>query len=246
MKLFKNPVVKIIIAVVLGLLVLNLEPYVEKLITMINPNILKAFPWGGPLVESLSMLIFSVLIILIINKGKLSNYGFTIGKNVRYVKIIALSFAISIVIIIVTGIVANILQSIFPADGGQHFVSEYSFLETVIFVWIIASICEEVFTRGLIQGYLTSLKKYGFKLFRKYISVPVFVSALFFGAMHIMLITTGMNVYMVFAVVISTFILGLIAGHYREKTDSLIPAIIVHMIFNISGTLLGLLSQFME
>jgi membrane protease YdiL (CAAX protease family) len=32
-------------------------------------------------------------------------------------------------------------------------------------------------------------------------------------------------------------LLGLIAGYYREKTGSLIPAILIHAFFDIGGTL---------
>ena len=241
MQLFKKPVVRVITGIVLGLFVLTVEPYIEKLIMFVNHNVMESLPWLTHMLNSIPILLFSILTILIINKGKLSGYGFTLGKNVNYFKIIVLSFVIGIVTMIITGIIATILQSSFPVSEGEHFARSYSFLETVLYVWICASISEEILTRGLIQGYLMPLKKYGFVLFKKYISVPVLVSAIFFGAMHIMLLTTGVDVYMVFAVVFTSFILGLIAGYYREKTGSLIPAIIVHVMFNIGGTLLSLL-----
>lgn len=240
-QLFKTPIVRIIIAIALGLIVLNIAPYIESLLILINRQVLCLYPWLSSILESFSMLVFSLFIILIINRGKLSDYGFTLGKNIKYVKIILLSFVIGIITMLITGIVANILQSIFPIGGGEHFASSYSFLETVLYVWILASISEEVLTRGLIQGFLVPLKKYGFKIFKRFISIPILISAFFFGAMHIMLLFTGMNAYMVFAVVITCFILGLLAGYYREKTGSLIPAIIVHLVFNVSGAILGLL-----
>ncbi|KPJ72659.1 hypothetical protein AMJ52_05655 [candidate division TA06 bacterium DG_78] len=240
-QLFENPIIRIIIAIVLGLFVLNGVPYIERLIALISRHAIDSLPWLMPVSESIAMVAFSILIILIINKGTLSHYGFTLGENVRYVKVIIVSFIVGIVTMLITGIAANILQSIFPIGGGEHFASNYSFLETVFRVWILASISEEVLTRGLIQGFLMPLKKYGFKIFKRFMSVPILISALFFGAMHIMLLTTGMNVYMVLAVVVTCFILGLLAGYYREKTGSLIPAIIVHMVFNIGGALLGLL-----
>ena len=237
----KNPVLRIIVAVSLGLFVINVKPFIEILIALVNPFILEWLSWLNPVIDSVSMLFFSVLIILIINNRKLAGYGFTFGKNVRYIKIIILSFVIGVITMLITGIAASILQSKFPLGGGEHFARDYSFLETVFYVWILASISEEVLTRGLIQGYLMPLRKYGFMLFRIYISIPILISAIFFGAMHIMLLTTGMNAYMVFAVVITCFILGFLAGYTREKTGSLIPAIIVHMVFNISGALLSLL-----
>ncbi len=41
----------------------------------------------------------------------------------------------------------------------------------------------------------------------------------------------------VFNIVFFGFILGLFAGYYRERSGSIIPAIIVHILFNIGGTL---------
>jgi membrane protease YdiL (CAAX protease family) len=240
-QLFENPIIRIIIAIVLGLCVLNMVPYIERFIALVSPHAVHSIPWLIPVLESLAMAIFSIVMMLIINKGKLIDYGFTFGRNIKYIKIIVLSFVIGVITMLITGIIANILQTVFPIKGGEHFASSYSFLETVLYVWILASISEEILTRGLIQGVLSPLKTYGFKIFKRFVSVPVVIGALFFSAMHIMLLTTGMNVYMVFAVVITCFILGLLAGYYREKTGSLIPAIIVHMVFNMSGVLLGLL-----
>ena len=241
MKLFNNPIMRIIVAIVLGLIILTLSSYTEGLVHVFSPRILESFVWLSAALQSISLLVFSLIIILIIARGNLSLYGFTKGRDVRYLKIIVFSLIASIVIIIITGIIATILQALYPIGGGEHFASEYSFLETVIFVWILASISEEIFVRGLIQGYLMPLKRYGFALFKKYISLPVVISGLFFGVMHLMLLTTGMNIYMVFAVFVSTCVLGFIAGYCREKTESIIPAVVVHMMFNITGTLVSLL-----
>jgi membrane protease YdiL (CAAX protease family) len=38
-------------------------------------------------------------------------------------------------------------------------------------------------------------------------------------------------------VVLLATCLGLIAAHYREKTGSLLPPILIHALFNIGGTL---------
>lgn len=241
MRLLDNPAIRIIIAIVLGLIILTLSSYVERFVHVFSPRILESLVWLSAALQSISLLIFSLIIILIIARGNLSLYGFTMGKEVKYLKIVVFSLIASIVIIIITSIIAAILQALYPIGGGEHLASKYSFLETVFFVWILASISEEIFVRGLIQGYLMPLKKYGFALFKKYISLPVVISGLFFGGMHLMLLTTGMDIYMVFAVFVSTCVLGFIAGYYREKTESIIPAIVVHMMFNIAGTLLSML-----
>jgi membrane protease YdiL (CAAX protease family) len=215
---FGSATLKIIVALLLGLVVLVLSSLVVT--STNNTNLMHA-----------GMFVFSFILILILSKCKISEYGFKIGENLRLKQTI------------ITGLISGFILTsttlylpINPPPG----VEDFSFIQVVILIWIFASICEEVLTRGLIQGYLSPLKQFGFSLFGFRISIPVLVAALFFGAMHIALLTTGLDTFSVLAIVVSAFIMGIIAGHYREKTQSLIPAIIIHMLFNISGTIIGL------
>jgi membrane protease YdiL (CAAX protease family) len=172
--------------------------------------------------------------MLILSKGKISTYGFKMARNIQLKRIILLSLGI--------GIIGALIQFHLPMEE-PGFEENFSFIQTVIFIWIYASICEEVLTRGLIQGYLAPLTKYGVTVFKLRISFPVLISALFFASMHIMLLTMNMDGTAVFNIVSFAFILGIIAGYYREKTGSLIPAIIVHMLFNVGGSCAGLLIE---
>jgi membrane protease YdiL (CAAX protease family) len=62
--------------------------------------------------------------------------------------------------------------------------------------------------------------------------LPVLFSGLYFGLMHVVAINKLGP-----PVIVLTTLLGLVAGYYREKTGSLIPAIIIHALFNIGGML---------
>jgi membrane protease YdiL (CAAX protease family) len=42
---------------------------------------------------------------------------------------------------------------------------------------------------------------------------------------------------------ISATLLGIVAGTYRQASGSLIPAILVHLLFNVGGTLPAWLSE---
>lgn len=110
-----------------------------------------------------------------------------------------------------------------------------SLLQVVVSVWIVASICEEVLHRGLIQSFLDPLKGYGITIFGIRFSLPVVTVALLFGFMHIVLLTTGVDGFLVGCIVGSSIVLGMVAGYYREKSGSLLPAILVHMLFNAYG-----------
>jgi membrane protease YdiL (CAAX protease family) len=106
---------------------------------------------------------------------------------------------------------------------------------------VYASIAEEVLTRGLIQGYLNSYSNSGMQIANVFLSIPVLVGALFFGLMHLATLTLGLDFITVVATVVSATIVGIIAGYYCEKTGSLLPAILIHMLFNIAGSLVGIM-----
>jgi membrane protease YdiL (CAAX protease family) len=116
-------------------------------------------------------------------------------------------------------------------------------LNFVLTVVILASICEEIFNRGLVQGFLSPLKDKGVKLGKVHISLPVTICGLLFGLGHLCLLG-NMDSRVVVLIVISATALGFVAGYFREKTDSLMPAIAVHMTFNIvSGVIPRLLMR---
>lgn len=134
-------------------------------------------------------------------------------------------------------LVISTLQAISsPASANAtNPVQAVSPIGIIIAIWIYASICEEIFTRGLLQTWLSPLAKYRIRMLRKWpLSVPVLLSALFFGGMHIVLWPKLGPATLV--VIFLATILGLIAGYYREKTGSLLPAILIHAFFDIGGT----------
>jgi membrane protease YdiL (CAAX protease family) len=122
------------------------------------------------------------------------------------------------------------------SPGGQGTGGPFEFTKSqiVVFVWIYASVSEELLTRGLLQTLLSGNARVGAGTSRK-LSTPVIVSALFFGAMHLVLVKS-MGPLAIPVILLAVF-LGLVAARYRERTGSLLPAIIVHALFNIGGTL---------
>ncbi|OYD14565.1 hypothetical protein CH333_07735 [candidate division WOR-3 bacterium JGI_Cruoil_03_44_89] len=237
MSIFKNQivraVVRIVVAILMGLFILAIGSAIMMSFRNL-PDLLQSKPWIGGFINHTTMLVFSILVMLVLSKGKISTYGFKLAKNTQLKQIILLGLGI--------GIIGTLIQSCIPRKVTPFaFMENYSFIQTVIFVWIYASVCEEVLTRGLIQGYLAPLTEYGFTIFKLRISLPVLVSALFFASMHITLLTMGMDSATVLTIVLFAFILGIIAGYHSEKTKSLIPAIITHMLFNAGGHCTGLL-----
>ena len=166
----------------------------------------------------------ALIAIAVFSKGNWDQYGFTTG-----------TFTVTprfFLWVLPTACLSTI--GFFADRESNESPFQFTPFQTILFVWIIASIMEEILTRGFLQSYLEPLRQYGISLRSLRLSLPVIISGTFFGAMHIIAIPILGP-----PVVVFTTILGLIAAYYREKTGSLIPAIGIHMMFNIGGNLPG-------
>jgi len=227
----QHPLVRTILAIVLGLLVLMILGQSMMSIPK-STQLFENFPMIEKTFTHTAMLVLSVLFILILSKGNLKTYGFTWNLNFPVIKTILISLII--------GLIVPLIQNLLVTSKVELLPNSFSFSETVLYVWVWASICEEVLTRGLIQGFLVPLKHIGITLFKYHISLPVIVGALFFGAMHLAVLAMGVDIVMVLLMVFFSILLGLIAGYLKEKTNSLVPAILVHFCFNVGGSFLSL------
>ena len=231
----KHPIVQTIIAIIIGISVLILSSILVIILSK-NTNIVTSVPALSKTLTHTSMLVFSVLYIIILSKRGLQNFGFVWNTKFPIIRIVVISLFI--------GIIPSLLNNIIFDTAAINPTGNFTLIEKIVFVWIWASICEEILTRGLIQGFLAPFKNIGIKLFNTMISLPVIVGAIFFGLMHLMLLAMGIELVSVITIVIFSVILGVIAGYQREITNSLLPAIIVHMCFNIGASLVNIISLF--
>ncbi len=172
------------------------------------------------------MLVLSILAMWLISKGRLGFFGFTTKTY---------TFSPHIFLWILPTAAIGIAQALaLPHGQAPRTFIQLTNAQTVVFVWIYASLCEETLVRGLLQSLLGGLAEAGVAV-RSKLSLPVVVSALAFGAMHLGLI--GRIGAAAIPIILMTIFLGFVAAHYREKTGSLLPAILVHMFFNMGGTL---------
>ena len=115
---------------------------------MENLSTLQTQLWLVLFINHTAMLVFSIIIMLAVSKGKLSRYGFKLAGNIQLKHVISWGLGL--------GIISTLIEAALP--GKESIVwEELSFLQTVVFVWLYASICEEVFVRGLIQSSLSPL-----------------------------------------------------------------------------------------
>ena len=235
--MFKKEIIKILTRIIISILLclfvftvnFPIQIFIQKLNNPFISNI-----WSVNSISFATLMIISILIMLILSKGQISDFGFKIIRNIQIKRISILGFGI--------GAVFALVGFILPIEANPA-SAYFSFLQTVIFVWIYASISEEVLVRGLLQSYLTPLIKYGFVVFELRVSLPVLVSAIVFALLHMGLLSMGMNIYSVLYIVLFAFLIGIIAAYYREKTGSLIPAIVVHILANVGGTCIVYISK---
>jgi len=224
----------VLIAILLGYLVIQISRYFSSITLPFIKQYFALNFYTKQTFFKLYMVIFSILIIWIVNNKSLKNYGFTRAKNIRYSRLILITIGISILSFILGNIIFNgLLAHFFPTENTKTFSPPNSILEMILAVWIWSSICEEILVRGLVQGFMNHLKNIKFLG----LSLSVIISGLFFGAMHLSLLNAGMGRWFVGFIVFDTTVIGLLAAYYREKSDSLLPPILIHFLANFIGSL---------
>jgi membrane protease YdiL (CAAX protease family) len=183
-------------------------------------------------------IMFLLSIFMIYSFKKQVDYRISLPKYKDLLKPIIFGLLATIIVNIAMVIMTKIL-------GGNiethPLLTKLTPLQTFIFVFIYASIAEELLFRGFLLNLLKPLKSKGILILNRKISFSVVISALAFGFGHLILITSGVSGLFLFRVVTFTTILGLIAGYYQEKYDNNLFAIVVHMAGNLIGVLGALL-----
>ncbi len=182
------------------------------------------------------MLLLSIIMIYSFKRNV--NYKISIPKFKEILKPILYGLLAAIIVNISMTIMTKILGGkieIHPA------FMKMSPLQIFVFVFIYASIAEEVLFRGFLMNILEPLNTKGINILKRKISVPIIISAFAFGLAHLILITAGVGGLFLLRIVVFTTILGLIAGYYQEKYHNNAFAIIVHMAGNFMGVIGALL-----
>lgn len=188
--------------------------------------------WVSVFVNYSVMLAVSMILILASSMGNPSRFGFR--RAVRFM------YGAGVLWGILLGALGTV-TILLARRGGLTVLGGLEFWHMVLLIWIMASVAEEILVRGYIQGYLEPLVDRSFTIFGLRMSLPVVLCALFFSAMHLILLTTGTPPLTVYIVMVFTFALGLLAGYQREQTKSVIPAITAHIFFNVGGVIGGIL-----
>jgi len=98
---------------------------------------------------------------------------------------------------------------------------------------ILTPIGEELLFRGLLLGCLM-------RCISRWRSIMI--SSMIFALTHLPAFSAYSETPLtMFSIFTGAFILGVIAGHFKTSLNSLIPAIITHSIFNLSGMVTGVM-----
>ncbi|KPL14017.1 hypothetical protein AMJ74_04200 [candidate division WOR_3 bacterium SM1_77] len=125
------------------------------------------------------------------------------------------------------GLIVTLLQHLLGIQGPRTFEA-FAFWQIVLLFWLGASIQEEFIFRSLIQSVLGRTLENGSTLSWGPVSAAAVIVAVLFAVIHI-----PMGIFTSCAALVA----GLLAGELRTRSGSVIPAIVVHAMFNITGTI---------
>lgn len=173
-----------------------------------------------PLIIAISLAIALVLIFTLGRRtAGISEFGFSIPKF-RYVELAAL---LGLPLAFAVGWLGHLFPSKGPID-----TSGFPLWMLWLYFGVGASIQEEVIFRGLLQSFLEQRWTTRFLVFRASLSPAVLFTATLFGIIHL---GSGPTV------IAGAILLGLVAGELRRRSGSLLPAVIIHALFNVPGLL---------
>lgn len=205
-----------------------------SLLVTLNPSFASAVklnPWMSAAIVVGVTLCIAILLIAIVGKGRFALYGFKLPQG-SVLKALATGFFVGTVLYIVATL------------GGVEltWLGQPSPTIVILLFWIGVPIQEETIFRGLFQGYLATRIKRSITVWKWKLTIPALIGAIVFSLVHLALLSMEASLGGVFLIVVGAFILGIIAGQFRAETGSLVGPIIVHALFNLTGSVFELLA----
>jgi len=233
-KLWKIPVTRVLLVVVLAFLAFQAAVLLKQAITPLMPEYLANDSGSMGAIFKTILALVSILIIAIIPGKDLKSFGFCLPKRLNYLKLTGITFVVTLgSLFLFAPLYMGFLSNVFQVKMSGGFDLGSSIWVMIIGVWFWSSITEEIFNRGLVQSLLQDLSHLRFLG----LSLPVWISAILFGAGHLTVFKISGSPFFVMFIVSGATLMGLVAAYYREKSGSIIPAILVHMLANVFGSL---------
>jgi membrane protease YdiL (CAAX protease family) len=122
-------------------------------------------------------------------------------------------------------------------ENRHPIASQFSFVQVIVSVWLLSSISEEIFVRGLVQSWIAAP-------ISPESATPkcvIIASACLFAGLHVPLIWKGGGALGGGVIVAATFFVGWAAAEIRARSGSLLHAIGVHIVGNIAALPFGVI-----
>ena len=233
-KLWKIPVIRVLLVALLAFLAFQAAVLLKQAITPLMPESIASDSNSMGAIFKILLALISLFIIALIPKKDLKSFGFCLPKRLNYLKLVGITFVVTLGgIFLLAPLYMGFLSNVFQVKMSGGFNLGSSVWVMIIGVWFWSSVTEEIFSRGMVQSLLQDLTKYRFLG----LSLPVWISAILFGAGHLTVFKLSSSPFFVMFIVSNATIMGLLAAYYREKSGSIIPAIIVHILANVFGSL---------
>ena len=170
------------------------------------------------------MLILSIIAIVLF-KNKV-NYTIKLPKYDTLLNPVAVGLLVSILVNLIVNVMNN-KMGIKPESLNN--VLNLNPTQAFIFIFIYASIAEELLFRGFLLNYLSPFKTHLVPFFKRTLSLSIIISAFAFGIAQFILFSVITEYSLAFKVAVFSFVLGIFTGYYQEKYNNNIYAILVHM-----------------
>lgn len=223
---------RVFLALLAGVLIFLIGWFTSIIIPASFKFSLSYQPWFIPALKDSVIVLLSLLLILIAGRKHLDLYGLSKPKRINYVALILWG-------IVIGGVFGACL---FLMHGKNLlFIDLYDTWEKIIFAVLLSSFSEEFLTRGVVQSIMRPGHKKVFTILKSGISMPVLITSLFYAFLYLPLILKYMKLHVTILILIILFISGIIAGQYREKSGSMLPSIIFHIIISSVVLIVGLI-----
>ena len=228
------PIVKMVIVTVIVAVIIIIFNAVFK--TFPNSyTLMRESSWIFAALVHLPMFLIPFIIIYIITKGTLGQYGFNLYQIPLFTHKRMLLLGIGFGILMSLKYIPQVINNT-PLDVPRP-VTLTNIIGTMAFQWIIVGLCEETMFRGLIQTYLMNNLEGTVNMAGHELHIGTVIGAIIWGLFHFINILIMPLRPVIFFVILTT-IVGLPMGYAYQKTRSLATTIIVHnAIFGVPLTI---------
>jgi len=195
---------------------------------------IRSMPDASPAISQVALKLVLILAAMVAWKGLGRGYAEMGWRRPEGAKRMQVPWFCLSIVAMMAGSVAMVLLEL------RHpLMAQLTFLQIVLSVWLLSSISEEIYVRGLVQSWMAG-RGMGDGV-RPLTEPSVVMSALLFAAMHVPLMWTSIGVAGGLIIVLATLGVGLACAVLRARTGSLWPAILCHILGNLAGVPGGIL-----